>query len=88
MAKYKYSLYDTREQKQLDGEFTAGEVQKITGCRSDVASYAHDGHLINQRYTVKIVKVEAEEHSHKENDKRWAREWDKARLKLLRLKKQ
>lgn len=87
MAKFRYEIYDTKEQKTLEGMYTAGEVQNITGCRSDIASYAHDGHLINQRWRVKIARVEQEQYSHKEDDRRWAREWDKARLKLLGVKK-
>lgn len=88
MARYMYEVYDTKEQKTLEGLYTAGEVQKLTGSRSDIATYAHDGHLISQRYTVKIAQVGSERPSHKESDLKWASEWDKARLKLLGIKKE
>lgn len=75
---YKYKIYDTVKKEYLPGIYQSKEVREIIGINGSVPEQAKTGTLFKKRYMVSIV---GEWES--ENDD-WAKEWDKARMKLLR----
>lgn len=74
-----YEIYDMKTKKWLDGQWPARQVQKITGCGNKVAKYAQCQQIINGRYTLHMAGGVYSNSW----ERKWAREWDKIRFKLL-----
>ena len=75
---FMYEIYDTVEKKYLPGPFQSKEVRRIVGMTGNIPEQVRAGTIFKGRYRVAIVG----EWTSTEDD--WAKEWDKARMKLLR----
>ena len=72
MARLKYKLFDDGK---VVGIFTAKEIRKRLGCRTDVPKlYADHGMTYKKRFRFEVDLTES---------KSWADEWDKIRLIIL-----
>lgn len=77
---YKYGIYDTVTKEYMPGPYQSKEVKEITGITGNVSDRVRTGGLLQNRYFVSIVGEWEEEKGG------WSKEWDEARMKLLRLK--
>lgn len=71
----------SKKMDYLPGQFQAKEVMKLLHIKNSVSERAKNGSVIQSRYRI-VVSGERTGRSVS-----WAEEWDKARLKILRQKR-
>lgn len=87
MAKaHMYKIKNIRTGEYMQGVYRAGQVQELIGLRHDVNTYAARGQTWGGKY--KIEYADDSEELAKPVllgwESEWQREWDKARMKLLK----
>lgn len=75
---YLYRIYDTKSEERLPGFYYKEEICKKLGVQGSVSEWAKNHTLLKKRYKVEIAGERAT------TSENFAKEWDKARMKLLR----
>lgn len=78
---YVYEIYDTEKKEWLPGQYRKKEILEMFGVDGSVSEWAKNGTLLKKRYKIAIVGEQLT------SAETFAKEWDTARMKLLRTKR-
>jgi hypothetical protein len=80
-----YKIKNIRTGEYFPGVYRKSEVAQLIGIKHDLTGYAKHGHAINGMWKIEYADEEKPTEDKSSGlEAEWAREWDKARLKLLK----